>query len=111
MLEGLEVVFIALTFGANQHNVPLAALAALTAATVVTGAGIAVRAPLARVPENTMKFVVGVLLCAFGTFWGAEGAGAIWPGSDAAILALVVLYGGVALLLAAALRDRSKASS
>jgi uncharacterized membrane protein len=58
-----------------------------------------------------MKFVVGVLLCAFGTFWGAEGAGATWPGSDAAILALVLLYGGVALLLAAALRDRSKALS
>src|SRR4051794_23198403 len=111
VLEGLEVVFIVVTFGASAHDVPVAVVAALIAVLVVAAAGIAVRAPLSRVPENTMKFVVGVLLCAFGTFWGAEGAGATWPGSDAAILALVLLYGGVALLLAAALRDRSKASS
>ncbi|MDT4950831.1 MAG: hypothetical protein QOJ37_3426 [Pseudonocardiales bacterium] len=111
VLEGLEVVFIVLTFGANAHDVPVAAVAALIAVVVVAGAGIAVRAPLSRVPENTMKFVVGVLLCAFGTFWGAEGAGASWPGSDAAILVLVLLYAGVGLLLAAALRDRSKAPS
>jgi uncharacterized membrane protein len=111
VLEGLEVVFIVLTFGANAHDVPVAAVAALIAVLVVAGAGIAVRAPLSRVPENTMKFVVGVLLCAFGTFWGAEGAGASWPGSDAAILVLVLLYAGVGLLLAAALRDRSKAPS
>ena len=75
VLEGLEVVFIALTFGANQHNIPLAAVAALAAVLVVTIAGIAVRAPLARVPENTMKFVVGIMLTSFGIFWGAEGAG------------------------------------
>lgn len=111
VLEGLEVVFIVLTFGANAHEVPVAAVAALIAVLVVAGAGIAVRAPLSRVPENTMKFVVGVLLCAFGTFWGAEGAGASWPGSDAAIPVLVLLYAGVGLLLAAALRDRSKAPS
>jgi uncharacterized membrane protein len=111
VLEGLEVVFIAVTFGANAHNVPVAAVAALIAIVVVAGAGIAVRAPLSRVPENTMKFVVGVMLCAFGTFWGAEGAGVSWPGSDLAILVLVLLYGCVALLLVAALRDRSKASS
>ncbi len=60
LLEGLEVAFIALTFGANQHNIPLAAIAALSAVVVVALAGIAVRAPLARVPENTMKFIVGV---------------------------------------------------
>ncbi len=110
ILEGLEVVFIAVTFGANAHNVPVAAVAALIAIVVVAIAGMAVRAPLSRVPENTMKFVVGVMLCAFGTFWGAEGAGATWPGSDAAILVLVLLYGCVAVLLAAALRDRSKES-
>jgi uncharacterized membrane protein len=111
VLEGLEVVFIALTFGANAHDVPVAAVAALIAILVVAGVGIVVRAPLSRVPENTMKFVVGVMLCAFGTFWGAEGAGVSWPGSDLAILVLVLLYGSVALLLVAALRDRSKASS
>jgi uncharacterized membrane protein len=111
VLEGLEVVFIALTFGANAHDVPVAAVAALIAILVVAGVGAAVRAPLSRVPENTMKFVVGVMLCAFGTFWGAEGAGVSWPGADLAIVVLVLLYGCVAVMLAAALRDRSKASS
>lgn len=98
VLEGLEVVFIALTFGANDHNLPLAAVAAGAAVIVVALAGIAVRAPLARVPENSMKFVVGVMLTAFGTFWGAEGAGAHWPGSDAA---LPVVVGGVAVFAVA----------
>ena len=89
LLEGLEVAFIALTFGSNQHDIPLAALAAVAAILVVTAAGVAVRAPLARVPENTLKFIVGVMLTSFGTFWGAEGAGAKWPGSDAALLVLI----------------------
>jgi uncharacterized membrane protein len=111
VLEGLEVVFIAVTFGANARAIPLAAVAALIAVLVVAGAAVAVRSPLSRVPENTTKFVVGVLLCAFGTFWGAEGAGASWPGSDAALLALVVFYAAVGMLLARALRARSKASS
>jgi uncharacterized membrane protein len=89
LLEGLEVVFIALTFGGNARNLPLAALAAVCAVAVVAAVGAAVRAPLSRVPENTLKFIVGIMLTAFGTFWGAEGAGANWPGSDAALLALV----------------------
>ena len=89
LLEGLEVVFIVLTFGANQKQVPLAAAAATAAVLVVIVAGVAVRAPLARVPENTMKFAVGVMLSSFGMFWGAEGAGANWPGGDAALLALI----------------------
>jgi len=88
LLEGLEVVFIVLTFGSNAGDIPLAVLAAGCAVAVVAIAGAAVRAPLARVPENTMKFVVGIMLTAFGTFWGAEGAGAHWPGSDAALLVL-----------------------
>jgi uncharacterized membrane protein len=89
LLEGLEVAFIVLTFGSNQRDIPLAAIAAAAAVVVVAGAGIAIRAPLARVPENTMKFVVGVMLTSFGTFWGAEGAGTSWPGSDAALLVIV----------------------
>jgi uncharacterized membrane protein len=89
LLEGLEVVFIVLTFGANQHRVGLAALAAGLAVLAVVAAGVAVRAPLARVPENAMKFSVGVMLTSFGIFWGAEGAGAQWPGGDAALLAVV----------------------
>jgi uncharacterized membrane protein len=104
LLEGLEVVFIALTFGSNAHQIPLAALAAVTAVLLVGLAGVAVRAPLARVPENTMKFVVGVLLTTFGTFWGAEGAGATWPGSDAALLVLAPCIALFALGLVAVLR-------
>ena len=103
VLEGLEVVFIALTFGSNQHDIPLAALAAVAAVLVVAAAGIAVRAPLSRVPENSMKFVVGVMLTSFGMFWGGEGAGARWPGSDAALLVIVpavaALSVGFSLLL------------
>ncbi|MBR7825887.1 hypothetical protein KDK95_06170 [Actinospica sp. MGRD01-02] len=88
LLEGLEVVFIVLTFGANAHDVPLAALAAAIAVVLVVAVGLAIRAPLAKVPENTMKFVVGVMLTSFGMFWGAEGADAHWPGDDAALLVI-----------------------
>ena len=89
LLEGLEVVFIALTFGANQHRLPLAAAAAGAAVLLVVAVGVAVRRPLARAPENAMKFSVGVMLTSFGIFWGAEGAGADWPGGDAALLVIV----------------------
>jgi uncharacterized membrane protein len=95
VLEGLEVAFIVLTFGANQHDIPLAAIAAISAAVIVAAVGFAVKSPLSRVPENTLKFVVGVMLTSFGMFWGAEGAGANWPGGDAALLVIVP---GVALL-------------
>jgi uncharacterized membrane protein len=89
LLEGLEVVFIVITFGASQQNVGAAVIGAAAAVIVVTVVGFAVRAPLTRVPENWMKFAVGVMLTSFGTFWGAEGAGAAWPGNDAALLVLV----------------------
>jgi uncharacterized membrane protein len=89
LLEGLEVAFIVLTFGANQHRIGLAAIAAGAAVLVVVLAGLAVRAPLAKVPENTMKFAVGVMLSSFGMFWGVEGAGVDWPGGEAALLAIV----------------------
>jgi uncharacterized membrane protein len=89
LLEGLEVAFIVLTFGANQHRVGIAAAAAGVAIAVVVIAGVAARAPLARVPENAMKFAVGVMLTSFGMFWGAEGAGAHWPGGDAALLVII----------------------
>ncbi len=101
VLEGLEVAFIALTFGSNQRNIPLAAVAAVAAVLVIVVAGVAVRAPLARVPENTMKFIVGVMLTSFGVFWGAEGAGAHWPGSDAALLVIVPVVALYALGLSA----------
>ena len=104
LLEGLEVAFIALTFGSNARDVPLAAVAAGCAVLAVAAAAAAVRGPLARVPENAMKLVVGVMLTAFGTFWGAEGAGARWPGSDASLLALVPAVAVFALGLIALFR-------
>jgi uncharacterized membrane protein len=104
LLEGLEVAFIALTFGANQHRVGLAAAAAGAAVAVVAAAGAAARAPLSRVPENTMKYAVGVMLTSFGTFWGAEGAGASWPGGDAALLAIIPSVLLASLAMAAWLR-------
>jgi uncharacterized membrane protein len=110
LLEGLEVVFIVLTFGANQHNVGLAAAAAAVAVLAVVGAGLAVHRPLARVPENTLKFVVGVMLTSFGSFWGAEGAGAHWPGGDAALLVIIPVMVVVSLGLVALLRRRRRLS-
>jgi len=89
LLEGLEVVFIVLTFGSAQGSIPLAAAGAAAALVLVAGVGVAVRAPLARVPENSMKFAVGVMLTTFGIFWSVEGAGADWPGSDAALLGVL----------------------
>ncbi len=113
LLEGMEVAFIVLTFGSNQHSIPLAALAAVAAALVVAGAGFAVRAPLARVPENALKFVVGIMLTGFGTFWAGEGAGARWPGSDAALLVILPVVAILSLGLTGLLRagsDRPAAS-
>ncbi|MGY4651770.1 COG4280 domain-containing protein [Mycobacterium sp. URHB0021] len=110
VLEGLEVAFIALTFGSNQHNIPLAAMAAVAAALAVTAVGLAIRAPLARVPENSIKFVVGVMLTAFGLFWSAEGAGAHWPGQDAALLVIIPAIAIYALVLVAVFRRPTTAA-
>ena len=104
VLEGLEVVFIVLTFGTNQKNLPVAALAAAVAVVIVVILGIAVRGPLSRVPENTLKFVVGVMLTAFGIFWGAEGAGAVWPGADTSLLVIAPGIAIAALGLVAGMR-------
>jgi len=104
LLEGLEVAFIVLTFGANQHDVGLAAIAAGLAVVVVTLTGVVIRAPLARVPENAMKFAVGVMLTSFGMFWGTEGAGASWPAGDGALLAIVPAVALVGLGMARWLR-------
>ncbi len=106
LLEGLEVAFIVVTFGSNQGNIPLAAAGAVTAIVLVTLVGIRVRAPLSRVPENSLKFAVGLLLTSFGTFWAVEGAGASWPGSDAALLALLAVYAAASFLLVKLLRAR-----
>jgi uncharacterized membrane protein len=106
LLEGIEVVIIVLTLGANQHRIGLAAAAAGVAVLLVLLGGAAVRAPLARVPENTMKLAVGVMLSSFGIFWTAEGAGAHWPGGDAALLVIIPVVLTVALSVATILRGR-----
>jgi uncharacterized membrane protein len=111
LLEGLEVVFIVLTFGANQKDIPLAAVGAGAALVAVVAAGVAVHAPLARVPENTLKFVVGVMLTTFGTFWAAEGAGVHWPGSDASILGVLAFTLALSFGLVAAVRRRQPGPS
>ena len=95
LLEGLEIVFIVLTFGAIQKDVGLASIAALTAVAITVIAGFIVHKPLSRVPENTMKFIVGIMLTSFGIFWGAEGSGAHWPGDN---LAVPVITAGVAIV-------------
>ena len=106
LLEGLEVAFIVVGFGSTQGRLGLAAGAAAAAVVLVVAVGIVVRGPLERVPENAVKFVVGLLLTSFGIFWGGEGAGVDWPGSDVAILGLVGLLGLTSFALVRGLRRR-----
>jgi len=104
LLEGLEVAFIVISFGTAQGKVGLAAGAAAAAAVAVVAVGLVVRGPLERVPENSLKFVVGVLLTSFGIFWGGEGAGVDWPGSDLAIFGIVAFLAVVSFALTRVLR-------
>ena len=92
VLEGLEVVFIVIAVGAGRGLVVPASLGALAAAVLVLAAGLLIHRPLARVPENTLKFAVGVMLSAFGIFWVGEGLGVPWPGEDLAIPAIALLF-------------------
>ena len=78
LLEGLEVAFIVVTFGASAGQFGPAALGAALAGVLVLLVGLAVRRPLARVPENGLKFVVGLMLTTFGVFWAGEGIGVKW---------------------------------
>jgi uncharacterized membrane protein len=103
-LEGFEVAFIVLTFGTAQGDIPLAALGALLALGVVVLVGALLREPLSRVPENTIKFAVGLLLSAFGLFWSVEGLAVEWPGSDLAILGLLAYLTIISLGFVATLR-------
>ncbi|HEX3842032.1 MAG TPA: hypothetical protein VHU85_14665 [Acidimicrobiales bacterium] len=104
LLEGLEVVIVVLTLGATDHDVGLAALAALVAVVLVGGVGVVVARQLANVPENTMKTAVGLMLVSFGSFWTGEGLGVHWPGSDLAIPVLVGIYGLVVGVLVITVR-------
>ncbi|GAC1362487.1 MAG: hypothetical protein NVSMB3_10750 [Acidobacteriaceae bacterium] len=105
MLEGTEVVFLVIAIGAGGAGTLLpASLGAVGALVVVIGLGLMLHRPLARVPENALKFTVGVLLSAFGTFWVGEGMGLAWPGEDWSIFALLVGYLLVAFAMVAACR-------
>ena len=112
LLEGLEVVFIVITFGLNADSIRLAAVGALAALVIVVGVAAAVRRPLSNVPENTIKFAVGIMLSTFGTFWVVEGLGFFagerrsieWPGGDWAIGVLLAGWIGLSLLTVRILR-------
>ncbi|MFK2877635.1 COG4280 domain-containing protein [Rhodanobacter hydrolyticus] len=105
VLEGIEVVFIVLAIGAGRPGLMWpASLGALAALMVVVALGVVVHKPLARVPENTLKFAVGVLLSAFGTYWAGEGMGYAWPGADGALPLLVCVFLAVAMLCVARCR-------
>ena len=106
LLEGLEVVFIVVSFGSTGGHLGLAAAGAAAALVIVAGVGALVHRPLSRVPENSLKFVVGIMLTAFGVFWGGEGVGVSWPGSDLALLALIGFFAAVSFALVADLRRR-----
>jgi uncharacterized membrane protein len=98
LLEGLEVAFIVITFGTNAGRLGEATLGAVLAVVLVVVVGIFVHRPLSRVPENGLKFAVGLMLITFGTFWAGEGIGIEWPASDATILILLAIYAAVGLL-------------
>lgn len=106
LLEGLEIAFIVVTFGVNRGSISLAAAGAVAAIVAIVAIGAAVHKPLAQVPENALKFVVGIMLATFGIFWGAEGSGVQWPGSDAALLGILAFIAITAFLQIAWLRGR-----
>jgi uncharacterized membrane protein len=107
LLEGLEVAFIVVTFGASAGQLGPAALGATIAGILVLVLGVVVHRPLARVPENGLKFAVGLMLTTFGTFWAGEGIGIDWVADDATILVLLVIYTVAALGAVQIVRRRS----
>jgi len=107
LLEGLEVALIVVTFGSTGGHLALAAAGAAGAFVVVATVGAFVHHPLSRVPENSLKFAVGIMLTSFGVFYGAEGAGIAWPGSDLALLGVIAFFAAVSFALVARLRGRA----
>ena len=110
LLEGLEVVFIVIAFGTAHGRLGLAVLGAAAAVAVVLLAGVVVRGPLERVPENAIKFAVGLLLTSFGCFWAAEGVGVEWPGDELSLLGVIAFFAGASFALVRALRGRHAAT-
>ena len=111
LLEGLEVVFIVIAIGAGRGLLLPASLGALVACIVVLAIGAIVHRPLARVPENRLKFAVGVILCAFGVFWTGEGLGIAWPGGDLMILFFAAVFLLVGLGAVAVVRQAPGAAT
>lgn len=119
LLEGLEIVFIVLTFGLSAGDLPMAAAGALVSGAIVLVVGIAIHRPLSRVPENTIKYVVGILLSTFGTYWAVEGLGVVsaehhslaWPGGSLALLYVLVAWVAVSRVLVAVLRRPETAAA
>ena len=109
-LEGLEVAFIVLTFGANEGRFGPSVAGAVAAFVAVTAIGAAVHRPLSRVPENAIKFSVGLALTTFGTFWGGEGVGVDWSLDDAMLLVLLAFYALMAALLVWLFKERQPRS-
>jgi uncharacterized membrane protein len=107
LLEGLEVVFIVIAVGAGRGLLMPASLGALAACALVLAAGAILHRPLSRVPENTLKFGVGVMLSAFGVFWTGEGLGVTWPGQDLALLLFAALFLAAGLVGSALARRMS----
>ena len=110
LLEGLEVVFIVIALSAGRGVLLPVSAAAFAACLVVAASGIVVHRPLTRVPENALKFAVGVMLSAFGLFWTGQGLGVDWPGANLAILAFIVLFLGAGLASVALLNRRAAAA-
>ena len=104
LLEGLEVVFIVIAVGAGRGLLWPAAFGAAAACAAVLIIGVIIHKPLARVPENTLKFVVGVMLSSFGVFWTGEGLGVSWPGEDLALLVFAALFLATGLVTSGLLR-------
>ncbi len=101
LLEGFEVVFIVIALGAGRGMLIPASVGAVAACLAVAAVGLIVHRPLSRVPENTLKFAVGVMLSAFGVFWTGEGLGVAWPGGDFAIVGFAAMFlavGGAAVV-------------
>jgi Ca2+/H+ antiporter, TMEM165/GDT1 family len=97
LLEGLEVAFIVITFGASAGHLTASAVGALVAILLVVAVGVVVHRPLSRVPENGLKYAVGIMLITFGTFWAGEGIGIEWPAGDLTIVLLLVAYAAIGI--------------